>query len=63
MLVLSGATSGPVVPSTPGDMTLDLGVVRNSENNLIGQTSKQMNFIEISRIGPPGKQELRLITA
>ena len=62
MLVLSGATSGPVVPSTSGD-TLDLGVVRNSENNLIGQTSKQMNFIEFSRIGPPGKQELRLITA
>lgn len=63
MLVLSGATSGPVVPSTPGDTTLDLGVVRNSENNLIGQTSKQMNFIEFSRIGLPGKQELRLITA
>ena len=63
MLVLSGATSGPVVPSTSGDTTLDLGVARNSENNLIGQTSKQMNFIEFSRIGPPGKQELRLITA
>lgn len=46
MLVLSGATSGPVVPSTSGDMTLDLGVVRNSENNLIGQNNSDIKADE-----------------